>query len=237
MHFQYSKRFLAEIKNKAFIIVPAWNEEHVIRHVINDLKSYFDNVIVIDDCSTDSTSKASYESGATVISHPINLGQGACLQTGFDFAFQKKCKYIVTFDGDGQHLAIDAVSFLLPIYSESVDVVLGSRFLSKSAIGMPIQRRLLLFFAIFFTKIFSKINITDTHNGLRAFSCKAAKTIQITQNKMAHASEIIHLISQSNLRFIEMANTVIYSPYSLKKGQKNSNIFSIIIDLLLDLIK
>lgn len=200
-------------------VIPAWNEEKMIGRVVREVLPFVSAVVVVDDFSRDNTAAQATDSGAHVLRHPLNLGQGAALQTGMDYALKKGADIIVHFDADGQHVAEDIASLIKPIVEKSADVVLGSRFLKKNEI--PFVRKIFLRAAILFTWFFSGIRLTDTHNGLRAFSRKAAQAIMIKENRMAHASEIIHCIAQSGFRYAEVPVTIKYTEYSLARGDSS----------------
>lgn len=217
--------------NTTWVIIPMFNEGAVIRRVAREVLMAFPNLVVVDDGSTDDALEQSARAGATVLRHPINLGQGAALQTGIKYALQRGADYIVTFDADGQHQVKDAVAMLDMLQKENFDVVLGSRFIGTT-IGMSFGRRLLLKAAIIYTKITTGLNLTDAHNGLRVFSRTAAMNINIRQNRMAHASEILEQISVKKMRYVEYGNTIRYTDYSKLKGQKPSNAINIIVDLM-----
>lgn len=215
-----------------WVVIAAFNEGAVIGQVIERLKISFEHIVVVDDGSVDETAAVSISAGAWVLTHPINLGQGAALQTGIDYAIKQGAGYIITFDADGQHRVDDAVLMLKRAQEGDVDVVLGSRFLGH-AIGMPKMKRIVLKLAAAFTALTSGLWLTDAHNGLRVLTFDAAKIVRIRQNRMAHASELIDIIGWKKLRVIEYPVTIEYTEYSLAKGQKLSNSVSIIIDLLL----
>lgn len=217
--------------NTTWVIIPMFNEGAVIHRVAREVLMAFPNLVVVDDGSTDDALEQSARAGATVLRHPINLGQGAALQTGIKYALQRGADYIVTFDADGQHQVKDAVAMLDMLQKENFDVVLGSRFIGTT-IGMSFGRRLLLKAAIIYTKITTGLNLTDAHNGLRVFSRTAAMNINIRQNRMAHASEILEQISAKKMRYVEYGNTIRYTDYSKLKGQKPSNAINIIVDLM-----
>ncbi|MDD2807032.1 MAG: glycosyltransferase family 2 protein [Patescibacteria group bacterium] len=217
---------------RIWVVIPAYNEASIIGRVIKDLKAGVENIVVVNDGSTDDTAMAATASGAVVISHMINLGQGAALQTGIDFALKNEADIIITFDGDGQHQVGDIENVIKPLILGEVDVVLGSRFLVSSS-QVPTLRRLLLRFATLVTKIYTGLVVTDTHNGFRAFSKYAAEKIEIRQNGMAHASEIIEQIKRQNLKFKEVPITIRYTAYSLAKGQHLGDSFKIFWDLII----
>lgn len=221
------------VNSDVWLVVAAYNEGEVIADVIENTIKTFPNMVVVDDGSKDITAQAARGAGARVVSHPINLGQGAALQTGIDYALMQNAKIIVTFDADGQHRIEDAVAMINYLSEHQLDVVCGSRFLGVTSETLPLKRKLLLKLAALFTRVTTGIPVTDAHNGLRALSRKAALSIRITQNRMAHASEIISQIHEKSLTFAEIPVEIIYTQYSLAKGQKMSNSINILMDLFL----
>lgn len=217
---------------KIIVVIPAYNEGEVIRNVVKDVKEKVNNVVVVDDGSTDNTFLLAKESGATTLKHFINRGQGAALQTGINFALKDEADIIVTFDADGQQDQNEIEKVVQPLLLGEVDVVLGSRFL-KQGNKVPFSRVVLLRAATLFTKIYTGLEVTDAHNGFRALSRKAASKIRIRQDGMAHASEILEEIKRNDLSFKEVGVTVKYTFYSLNKGQKLTNSFKIVWDLIL----
>jgi glycosyltransferase involved in cell wall biosynthesis len=217
------------------IVIPVYNESQVISTVLDNLSFEDYLIVVVDDGSTDNSYEILRSYDIHLIKHPINLGQGAALMTGITYATNLPgIKYIVSFDSDGQHQASDIPRLIKPLIDEKCDVVLGSRFMRGANVQniSPI-RRITLKLALVFTRISTGLNITDTHNGLRAFTVQAAKKINITQNRMAHASELLQQISRLNLKYLEVPVTILYTDYSMKKGQTLANG----IDILLDIIR
>lgn len=218
-------------RTTTWIVVPAYNEGAVIEATVRDLVATFDNVVVVDDCSVDTTAVAAQEAGAYVCRHPVNLGQGAALATGIAYALRSGATEIVTFDADGQHRTVDALMMVERLRAGGYDVVLGSRFLG-SAPDMPTSRRLLLKAAVQFTRLTTGLMLTDAHNGLRALSRSAAQRIRIRHNRMAHASEVLDQIASLRLKYVEVAVQVVYTDYSKAKGQRWTGMFSILGDIL-----
>lgn len=214
------------------IVIPAFNEGPVIGDVVTAVRAVYPNVVLIDDCSSDETGKIALAAGAVVLRHPINLGQGAALQTGFRYAISRETQFIVTFDADGQHQVEDVAVLLQMQHQTGADVVIGSRFLGTVQ-NMPPLRRIVLKLAVIFTRITSGAKLTDAHNGLRLFTGSAAEQIHISQNRMAHASEIIDQIHKLGLKVAEAPVTIVYTEYSLKKGQELSNSFNILAELII----
>lgn len=206
--------------DRLWVVIPAFNEATAIEGTIASLRRYYQNVVVIDDASTDGTAELAARAGATVIRHVVNRGQGAALQTGITFAIRANAEIIVTFDADGQHQPTDIPALVAPVKSGECDVVLGSRFRGSS--NVPRARRILLSLAVVFTRLMTGAVITDTHNGLRAFSHEAARRLNLTMDRMAHASELIDQIVAARLRFVEVPVHVLYTPYSIRKGQTST---------------
>jgi glycosyltransferase involved in cell wall biosynthesis len=214
-----------------WVIIPAFNEGAVIREVVTGVHARYAHVVVIDDCSQDETCEAALLGGAVVLRHPINLGQGASLQTGLRYAHDQGAEYIVTFDGDGQHRVEDIGALLEVQIRSGAEIVVGSRFLGAVE-NLPLLRELVLRIAVRFARITSGVSLTDVHNGLRLLTRRAAEQIRITQNRMAHASEIIAQAHRLGLSIAEAPVTIIYTKYSLRKGQRLSNAFNILAELI-----
>jgi len=213
-----------------WVVIPAFNEGPVIGKVVMAVRALCHNVVIVDDCSGDDTGAQALEAGATVLRHPINLGQGAALQTGIRYALSRGAGYIVTFDADGQHRPEDIGVLLDTQVKTGADVVLGSRFLGHAE-NIPRLRRMILQLAVVYMHITSGVKLTDAHNGLRLLTRRAAERIRITQARMAHASEIIDQIDALGLTVVEAPVTIVYTEYPLRKGQKLGNAFNILIEL------
>ena len=188
------------------------------------------DVVVVDDGSRDRTGDAAASAGATVIRHPINLGQGAALQTGIAWALRDDADIIVTFDADGQHRTADVARLVAALQAHGAEFALGSRFLG-GAVNQPLSRRVLLEAGDPVHAADTGLTVTDTHNGLRAMTRRGARAIALRQNRMAHASEILHQIADSGLKFVEVPVTIEYSAYSLAKGQTVGDALVILTDL------
>ncbi len=219
-------------RREAFIIVPAFNEKESIAAVVADLRATFPNVVVVDDGSSDSTFESARQAGARVLRHLINRGQGAALQTGISAALSLGARWIVTFDADGQHRPDDIARLLDPIVRGECDITLGSRFLNDAS-DVPFLRRVLLRAAVLFTRLVNRVPVTDTHNGLRAFSRRAAETIDLKLDRMAHASELLDQIRASGFAFREVPVRIRYTEYSLRKGQSARGALRILLHYLM----
>jgi polyprenyl-phospho-N-acetylgalactosaminyl synthase len=210
-----------------FVVIAAYDEAPVIAQVIADARTRFPNVVVVDDGSSDGTPERALAAEAVVLRHPVNLGQGAALQTGIIYALRQGAAVIGTLDADGQHCAVDLERMAEALLESGADVALGSLPLCL-ADGLPFARRLALMLAVAFTCWTTGLRLTDVHNGLRVFTASAARQIRITQNGMAHASEILDEIARLGLRYIEVPVSVRYTGYSLAKGQRIGDAIRII---------
>ena len=217
-----------------WVVVPPYNEGRVLRQTLTELVAVFPHVCVVDDASSDDSveiAESFFDQGVRVVAQPINLGQGAALQTGFEYALSDPLmSRLVTFDADGQHLVADAVRLARRL-RDGFDVVLGSRFLG-GAPQMGRLKRLVLKVAVAYTNASTGVRLTDTHNGLRALSRAAVAAMKLTQSGMAHASEIVERIKSESLRYTEEGVEIRYSDYSRSKGQSLLNAVNIVVDLL-----
>jgi polyprenyl-phospho-N-acetylgalactosaminyl synthase len=214
-----------------WIVVPAFNEASVIGDVITDLRSVFDNVACIDDGSRDDTAAAALRAGAHVVKHPVNLGQGAAIQTGVEYARkQPGATIFATFDADGQHRVKDVVAMIDRLTADSVDIVIGTRFAQGPPPGMSALKRFVLRTAAVLSPSSRKLGLTDAHNGLRVFNKKVADELNISMNGMSHASEIITLIVENHWHVAEEPVEILYTDYSLSKGQPLLNGVNIVFD-------
>jgi glycosyltransferase involved in cell wall biosynthesis len=214
------------------IIIPVYNEAKVINGVINQILKHFKYVVCINDGSDDNSSSEISKTNVYLIEHPINMGQGAALQTGIEFARQLPVDYFVTFDADGQHRIHDVLLMLDEIKKGEYDIILGSRFLG-STVGIDTSKRFLLKLAVKFSNLTSGLKLTDTHNGLRVFNRVVAEGMRITLSDMSHASEILEIIADKKYKYKEMPVIIKYTDYSKGKGQSLINAVNIGFDALL----
>jgi glycosyltransferase involved in cell wall biosynthesis len=215
-----------------WVIVPAYNEGPRLGRTLAGLCPLWPNVVVVDDGSTDDTAAVAARAPAWLLRHAVNRGQGAALQTGIDFALARGADTLVTFDSDGQHDPSEIARLVEPVRAGKADVALGSRFLGGT-VGMPAARWLVLRLGVVFTRIFSQIRVSDTHNGFRAFSRRAAERLRLTQDRMAHASEILDRIHQEGWRYVEVPVTISYFADTVAKGQSSWNALRIVGQLLM----
>lgn len=219
---------------KTYIVVPAYNEEGMIGQVITKLrKGNYKNIVVVDDGSSDNTFEVAKSHKVHALKHVINRGQGAALKTGIEYALRNGADIIVTFDADGQHQVSDIEKLVEPIKNRSVDVTLGSRFLKNDS-NIPIIRRIYLKIGVLVIFLMYGLKLTDSHNGLRAFSRKAAESIEMRADRMEHASEIPEQIKLKKLKYIEIPVKIKYTEYSAKHGQNfKTSAFKIFFKMLM----
>ncbi|WP_309128011.1 glycosyltransferase family 2 protein [Microbacterium sp.] len=220
------------LDRRAWVVMPLYNEAGVIAGVVGDLRTKFANIVCVDDGSSDGSARIAMEAGALLVQHPVNLGQGAALQTGIDFALSHpECEYIVTFDADGQHRIEDALGMLEAARSGGAAVVFGSRFLDdRTRPGW--MKKVILKTAIWVTNMTTGMRLTDAHNGLRVIRRDAAQKIELKQDRMAHATEIVLEIGRTGLPWIEYPVELLYTDYSKAKGQSVLNSVNILVDLV-----
>ncbi|MEB3982703.1 glycosyltransferase family 2 protein [Mycobacterium sp. 663a-19] len=217
-----------------WIVIPAFNEAAVIGEVIADVRSVFDHVVCVDDGSTDGTGEIARRAGAHLVRHPINLGQGAAIQTGVEYARkQPGARVFATFDADGQHRVKDVAAMVERLCAGDVDVVIGTRFAAPHGSRPPLVKRIVLRTAARLSRRGRRLGLTDTNNGLRVFNKKVADGLNLTMSGMSHANEFVMLIVENHWRVAELPVEVLYTEYSKSKGQPLLNGVNIIFDGLL----
>ncbi|GAA1179131.1 glycosyltransferase family 2 protein [Ornithinimicrobium humiphilum] len=217
----------------AWLVIPLYNEATVVEEVVRAARETFPNVVCVDDASTDDSAARARAAGAVVVSHPFNLGQGAALQTGLRYVLEATdAAYLVTFDADGQHRTEDAAAMVRRAEEEDLAVVYGSRFLDDRT-QPGLLKKLVLKAAVFLTNQQTGVRLTDAHNGLRVIRRDAAEQLDLRQNRMAHATEIVLQLGRTGLPWAEHPVHIIYSDYSKAKGQSLINSVNILVDTLL----
>jgi len=214
-----------------WIVVPAFNEAAVIGQVIADVRSAFRHVVCVDDGSIDDTGEIARRAGAHLVRHPINLGQGAAIQTGVEYARkQPGAQVFATFDGDGQHRVKDVAAMIDRLRAGDVDVVIGTRFGRHEGNRPPFLKRIVLQTGARLSRRGRQLGLTDTNNGLRVFTKPVADGLNLTMSGMSHANEFVTLIAENHWRVVEEPVEVLYTDYSKSKGQPLLNGVNIIFD-------
>ena len=213
------------------VIVRVYNEAPVVGGVISELVNAGLSVIAVDDASTDSSAEEIDKAGAFRISHPVNLGAGGALQTGFEAALRfTDARYIGCFDADGQHQLADLLG-MIRLMRQGYDVVMGSRFLDSKTQMSPLRRTILQTA----TKIMNRgegTKLTDAHNGLRLVARHVVASIRLTHAGMAYASELEHQLTRPEYRVVEHPVHILYTDYSRAKGQPLLNSVNILADTI-----
>jgi len=221
------------VKQRIFVVIPVYNEKpSVLEATLNKIIEKGYEAVLVDDGSAEEYRISRSNTPIHYLRHNINLGQGAALQTGMDYALSCGADIIIHFDADGQHEANDIDKFVNRL-REGYDVVLGSRFLHpKDKEVVPKGRRLILRVARIINGVFTGLWLSDAHNGFRALSRSAALKIRIRENRMAHATEILQIIKEQKLKYCEVPTRITYSDYSKAKGQNAANSINILIDVI-----
>jgi len=197
-----------------WVIVPAYNEEQKIGRVVRGLFEHgFNHVVVIDDGSGDNTAQVAHEAGAIVLKHIFNRGQGAALSTGNRYCQKVGAQSVVHFDGDDQFDPVDIAPALEFLKNNNAKVLLGSRFLDKKSQVPFFKKNIILPVSRLINYFLTGVKLTDAHNGFRILTREALEKIEITQDGMAHNSEIVAQIKKYQLPFVEFGVTVKYNEY------------------------
>ena len=222
-----------------WLVVPCFNEGTVIEDVLRNAIQTFGNIVAVDDGSADDSAAAIHASGAHLVQHPVNLGQGAAIQTGVEYArAQPGAKYFVTFDADGQHQVKDVLAMVARLRTEPLDIVVGTRFGNERAgtgtandkDQVPLIKRIVLKTVVMLSPRTRRLGLTDAHNGLRVFNRTVAETLNLRMNGMSHASEFVALMDSEGWRVGEQPVDILYTEYSMSKGQSLLNGVNILSD-------
>ena len=215
-----------------YILVPAFNESKVIRKTLEELLLEFSNVVVVNDGSSDNFNESTEGLNIKVLNHEINLGVGAAVQTGFEYVCKKPLAHaVITFDADGQHSVYDAVSIAEAINKSSEGIIFGSRFIEHHN-NIPFIKRIVLMIIAKITTFVTGVNLTDAHNGLKAYKVNTIKELDLKFSGYSYESELIKEVSLKNISYKEISTDVKYTNYSISKGQKLSDGLLILEDLL-----
>ncbi|WP_130013962.1 glycosyltransferase family 2 protein [Serinicoccus sediminis] len=224
---------LTPVQEDAWLVIPLFEEARVIEEVLREARQVFPHVVCVDDASRDDSAARARAAGAVVVQHPFNLGQGAALQTGMRYVLEATdAAYLVTFDADGQHRPQDAAEMVQRARQEHLAVVFGSRFLDRRT-RPGLVKKLVLKAAVWLTNQQTGLKLTDAHNGLRVIRRDAAQRLDLRQNRMAHATEIVLQLGRTRLPWAEHPVHVLYTDYSRAKGQSLINSVNILVDTIL----
>ena len=214
-----------------WLIVPCYNEGTVIFDVLTNARETLPNIVGVNDGSADDSAAQIRAAGAHLVDHPVNLGQGAAIQTGVEYArAQPGAKYFVTFDADGQHQVKDVMRMIERLRTEPLDIIVGTRFAGQENSQVPWIKRAVLKTVVMLSPRTKRLGLTDAHNGLRAFNRRVAEEMNIRMNGMSHASEIVSMIDKHGWRVDEEPVDILYTEYSMSKGQSLINGVNILAD-------
>jgi len=216
-------------------VMPAYLEAPRIGEAVLGIRTLVDQIVVVDDGSGDGTTEEARRAGAVVLAHAINRGQGASLKTGTEAALKLGADIILHVDADGQHDPSTIPALIDAVCSGTVDVAFGSRFLGVTSEGMTVSRKALLALARRFSTLVLGLpwRLTDPQSGLRAMTADAARRIDFRQDRFAHCSEILRLVTRSDLRWVEVPTRIRYTADTLEKGQKPTDALKIVWQLFL----
>jgi glycosyltransferase involved in cell wall biosynthesis len=195
-------------KLKIIAGMPAYNEGNYIGTMVLNTRQYVDEVIVVNDGSTDNTAEIARLAGAEVVQHPQNRGYGAAIQSIFAEARKKDPDILVILDADAQHDPREIPKIIEPIRA-GYDFVIGSR--RKQAGSIPLYRRLGQRLILRSVGVLSQNQLTDSECGFRAFSRKAIETLDLRENGMAVSAETVAEVLRKNLKVTEVPISVIYN--------------------------
>ncbi len=216
-------------KNNIVFLVRSYNEATRIVSVIQGIKdAWFSEVLIIDDGSSDGTRqviKNTFGTECVYLRHFVNRGGWAAMETGLEHirrhASEKNWEYVVTFDADDQHSIADMWKFLEKFeQNPTLDIVFGSRFITKTDSNVPWTRSLVLWWGKIFTSIISGIHLTDAHNGYRMFRVKILSHVHLTMDGMEYASEFLDQVQSNHFKFAEVPVNIRYDAYTLAKWQR-----------------
>lgn len=204
-----------------WIVIPAYNEEKVIRDVITEIRrAGYGNILVVDDGSKDTTYEKAKETGAIALRHRLNRGKGAATKTGIEAAKLQGADIIVTMDGDGQHNPGDIARLVEPIVRNHCDVVLGTRL--KNPEGMPKYKIVHNWIGNAIVWYLYGLWVSDSQSGFRAYSRHATEVINTRTDRYEYDSEVIREIYKYKLKYREVPIEVRYTEYSMGKVHKQS---------------
>jgi glycosyltransferase involved in cell wall biosynthesis len=195
-------------------IIPAFNEEESIANVVQEARKYVNQVLVVDDQSTDNTGKIARLHGAIVIYNPRNKGVGAVMKAGIAYAKKLDPGITVTIDADGQHRPEDIPRLIQPIVAGKADIVLGSRFLYGEPTNMSQIKRIGNRLITCITGFLAGVKFTDTQTGFRAFNRKALLSLDLASD-FTYTQEMILLLCHKGFRCAEVPVQM----YSRKHGK------------------
>lgn len=206
---------------KTAVVIPTYNEAARLGIVLRAWQGQNLTLIVVDDGSEDNTLAMAKTFSIHYLRHPINLGQGAALKTGTEFAEHLGCSAVVHFDADGQHRVEDALQLLKVLVEGEYEVVLGSRFLTSNQ-TMPWTKKMILRLARIFNQKILQLRFSDPQCGLRAFRLAVWPKLHWQKDDFLHCNEILNLIIKNKLKYTERPIKVVYAAANQSKRVRPS---------------
>ena len=217
---------------KSIVIIPAFNEEVAISSIVKRSMKYVNEVLVVDDGSTDRTSQIAKDAGARVIKHYNNLGKGVSLKDAF--AEVKGYDIVVTIDGDGQHNPDEIPNLVRPIMEGRADLVNGSRYLDGFDDETPAYRRVGQRVLDIATNVTSGTHVTDSQSGFRAFSGKTIPYFRFRDTGFGIESEMLADAVENNFRIVEVPITVRYDVENSSTKGPASHVGGVFVKIIID---
>lgn len=202
-------------------VIPAFNEATRIGDVVRGALPFVDDVIVVVDGSTDGTESVARAAGASVIVHAENCGAGAATMTGLEAARRRGYDVAITLDADGQHATADIPRLVEALQKERADLVIANRFGQKNAI--PFVRRIANTIGNVVTFLATGRYLPDTQCGFKVFGPKALSEIQLKMSGFEFCTEVIREAAKNHWKIVSIPSKVVYSEYTLAKGQSFSS--------------
>lgn len=207
--------------SRVIAVIPAYNEGTRIANVVKNVARFADTVIVVDDGSADATGENARAAGATVVTHRGNCGAGAATMTGIEAARRMGADRLITIDADEQHDPLDIPHLLKPLDEGIADVVFADRFARKNSI--PFIRRAFNLIGNVVTVVATGKWLSDSQCGYKAFGPKAIRDIDLKMGGFEFCTEIVRETVRHKWRIAQVPIKVVYSEYSLAKGQSFAN--------------
>jgi glycosyltransferase involved in cell wall biosynthesis len=216
---------------KPVAVIPAFNEAQRIGAVIQGAKKHVPDIIVVSDGSTDDTAEIARAAGARVIEHSVNSGAGAATMTGLLAARSLGFDTAITIDADGQHSSDDIPRLLQELQTQHADLVIADRFGRKNKI--PLIRRFLNWAGNVVTFLVTGIYLPDTQCGFKVFGPKALFEVNLKMSGFEFCTEIIREAALHHWKVVSVPSKVVYSEYTLAKGQSSANALKVAAKILL----
>jgi glycosyltransferase involved in cell wall biosynthesis len=197
---------------KVVAAIPCLDEESFVGDLVRSVAGHVDEVIVVDDGSSDGTSEAARKAGASVVRHATNEGPGVAYRSCFEAARVRDADVLITLDGDGQHLPEELPRILAPLSNGEADVVIGSRFLGEYQIRR--YRKFGIDVITWLYNLGSPIKVRDAQSCYRGYSRRALDTLSIAENGFGFSVELLVQARRYGLSIKEVPISCVYHPAS-----------------------